>query len=121
MKFVLLTLLLSTSVFAESNAPDYHVEVNPKVYSPSDFEANGIKTGTIPAKVKRPDALPEKRDREAIFERVPGLAGDIAGMDELARDMLFVRAKNQSLPDLVKLYPMVDAKRLALLKKECAR
>ena len=117
-----LALLLAPAFASASDgAPDYQVEVNPNVYSPSDFADKNVKTGTIPPREKRRDALPDKKDRESVFARVPGLAGDLAGLDELDRDVLFVRAKNRPLTDLKKLYPKISAQRLALLKKECGK
>lgn len=107
-------LLLARAALAE----DFHVEVDPHVYGHKDFAAKGVKTGVIPERVKRPDALPGKREREAAFARVPGLADSLGGMDELERDMLYVRAKTRPLPELKNFYPKIPAAKLARLKEE---
>jgi hypothetical protein len=117
----LATLLLLATLARADDAPDFQVEVDPKVYPSAEFESKGVKAGNIPPRVKRPDALPDKKDREAVFARVEGLDKDVAGMDALDRDLLFVRAKTMPLPDLRKLYPKIGEKRLARLKKECAK
>lgn len=98
--------------------PDYQVEVDPKVYSRKAFEKKGVKAGEMPGRQKRPDAIPEKKDREEVFARVPGLAAEVAKMDELDRDLLFVRARTKPLKELAKTYPAIGEKALARLQKE---
>jgi hypothetical protein len=118
---ILLGLLLAVPALAGDGQPDFQVEVNPNVYPPKAFAGKGVKTGNIPARKKRPDALPDKTDREAAFARVPGLDADVAGLDELDRDLLFVRARTRPLAELRKLYPKIEAKKLTRLKKEAAK
>jgi hypothetical protein len=117
--------LSSPFAFADTDStdekPDFQVEVDPAVYPAAEFEGKGVKSGNLPPRVKRPDALPDKGNREAAFARVPDLAPDLAGMDELARDLLFVRAKNYTLKELKAHYPKIDPKKLSLLRKECSK
>ncbi len=110
-------LLFPLFAFGEEN-PDFTVEVDPMVYSRKDFDQKGVKTGEIPARKKRPDAIPNRWDREKVFARVPGLKDKIANMDEMDRDLLFLRARTKPLKDLAKTYPSLDQKSLARLKKE---
>lgn len=115
--FILAAILLFLPHKSFATDETFHVEVDPKVYDPSAFKGKGVKTGKIPPRQKRPDALPDKKDREAAFEKVPGLEQDIAKMDELERDVFFVRAKTKPLKELQNLYPKVDASKLAQLQK----
>lgn len=98
--------------------PDFTVEVDPNVYPPKAFEQKGVATREMPGRVKRPDALPDKKNREEVFARVPGLTADVAKMDELDRDLLFVRARTKPLKELAKSYPAIAEKTLARLQKE---
>ena len=109
---ILLALILSLTARAE----DFQVEVNPNTYSHKDFAARGVKTGDIPERVKRPDALPNKSEREGAFAKVKGLDQSIAGMDELDRDVLYVRAKTKKLSELKILYPKIPAVQLSKLQ-----
>lgn len=98
--------------------PDYTVEVDSRVYPKKAFDKKGVKTGEIPGRVKRPDALPDKKQREEVFARVPGLGSEVAKMDEMDRDLLFVRARTKPLKELAKTYPGIGEKTLARLQKE---
>lgn len=118
MRSLLILFLVPLFALAGEGEPDYQVEVDPKVYSRKDFEKKGVKAGEMPGRRKRPDALPEKREREEIFARVPGLGAEVAKMDELDRDLLFVRARTKPLKELVKTYPAIGEKTLARLRKE---
>lgn len=120
MRFLWIVMLVACSspAFAQDNEPDYTVEVDPKVYSRKAFEKKGVKAGEMPGRQKRPDALPEKKEREEVFARVPGLEADVAKMDELDRDLLFVRARTKPLKELAKTYPAIGEKTLARLQKE---
>lgn len=115
-KFTLLAGLLFLST---ANAEEtFQVEVDPKVYPKKAFEQKDVKASDIPARVKRPDALPSKQERESAFAGVPGLENDVANMDELDRDLLLVRARTKQLKELQKIYPRIDEKKLALLQKQ---
>jgi hypothetical protein len=114
---MILLLLLTLTAHAE----DFQVEVNPNTYSQKDFAAKGVKTGTIPERKKRPDALPNKSEREGAFAEVKGLDANLANMDELDRDVLYVRAKTKKLTELKQLYPKIPATQLAQLIKITAK
>ena len=114
---IIFSLLTSSPCFADDE-PDFTVEVDPRAYPKKAFEQKGVKTGEIPGRVKRPDALPDKKKREEVFARVPGLESEVAKMDELDRDLLFVRARTKPLKELAKTYPAIGEKTLAILQKE---
>lgn len=116
MKAAFLMLML-VSLPAQAD-PDFEVEVDPQVYPAKEFRGKNVKAGEIPARVKRADAVPDKSEREKAFAAVPGLAGDLAGMDELERDLLFVRARVKPLKELGKTYPAISEKKLAALKEK---
>lgn len=103
---------------APGDEPDFAVEVDTRVYPKKAFEQKGVKVGETPSRVKRADALPDKTDREKIFARVPGLDAEVAKMDEMDRDLLFVRARTKPLKELAKTYPAIPEKTLARLRKE---
>lgn len=68
---------------------------------------------------RRPGSdLPERAQREAAFARVPGLASHLQEMDELDRDMLFVRSQRGELPVLQQLYPAIPQQTLHALVDE---
>ncbi|HEY8278748.1 MAG TPA: hypothetical protein VIH99_03945 [Bdellovibrionota bacterium] len=113
-KFLVLLLLPLLSIAEEG----LQVEVNPKVYAPKDFQGKGVKTGKIPPRVRRADRIPDKSNREAAFACVPGLTEDLAKMDELDRDIFYVRAKTKELKELKTLYPSIGEKKLALLQQK---
>jgi len=118
MRLLLATFLLLTThtplFAAESN---FQVEVDPYVYPLADFSQEDVKAGIISRRVRRPDAIPDKSERDRTFALVPGLEGEIAKMDELDRDILFVRAKTKSLKELTNFYPQLAEKKLAQLMK----
>ncbi len=118
MTIYLLSLLFLSSSCPAADEPEYQVEVNPRVYSPEAFKSKNVKVGTIPVRKKRPDAIPDRKVREEAFGAVPGLQADVVKMDELARDILYVRAKTKPLKDLQNLYPQIAAEKLAQLRKE---
>jgi hypothetical protein len=110
---MILILLLALAAHAE----DFHVEVNPNTYNQKDFATKGVKTGEIPTRVKHPDALPNKSEREGAFAEVNGLEASLGKMDELDRDVLYVRARTKKLTELKKFYPKIPANQLAQLMK----
>jgi hypothetical protein len=110
--------LILFSVVGHAEEPAYQVEVDPAVYPAAEFQGKGVKASHLRPRVKRDDALPDKTEREKAFAEVPGLAQDVAKMDELDRDMLFVRAKTRSLKELKNLYPGIAEKTLAALQSE---
>ncbi len=118
-KFLLVFILSGSAgaVFASADEPDFQVEVDPAVYPKAAFEKKGVKATNKPARVKRADALPDKAEREAALGKVPGLSSDVANMDELDRDLLFVRARTKPLKELQKTYPDIEAKKLARLRE----
>lgn len=125
----MIALFLSATLFLSLGSPlahadteaDFQVEVDPATYPAKEFEQKGVRVSKITPRVKRPDALPEKSERDRIFSRVPGLEGDIAKMDELDRDLLFVRARMKPLKELSKIYPGIARNRLAQIKKEIGK
>jgi|GEM_PF-5138419 len=111
--FSIVTLLFTLHATAEET---YQVEVDPSVYPKKAFEQKDVKVTNIPARVKRPDALPSRSERESAFSLVPGLDTDIANMDELDRDLLLVRARTKQLKELRKFYPDIEEKKLSILQ-----
>jgi hypothetical protein len=64
---------------------------------------------------KKKSQLPERDLREAAFEKA-GLAEEIKKMDEVDRDLLFYKAKNNSVEELKKEYPSIDIEKIKKLK-----
>jgi hypothetical protein len=106
-------LLLALTASAEET---FRVEVDPAVYPEKAFAGKDVKASSIPGRVKRPDAIPDKKEREAAFDAVPGLEKDVANLDELDRDLLFVRARTKQLKELRKIYPGITEKKLSSLQ-----
>jgi hypothetical protein len=65
--------------------------------------------------------LPDREKREAVFTRVPGLQKNLEGMDELDRDLLYVRSQQSEPADLAKRYPKIPADTLKRLAEEARK
>ncbi len=122
---MVILLAISSVSHGETAAPaatpggtDFQVEVDPKVYPPTAFKNKNVKVGEVPRRITRPDSLPSKQDREKAFALVPGLEIEVTKMDELDRDILYVRAKTKPLKELRNFYPQIAEKKLKLLQKE---
>jgi hypothetical protein len=117
MNIFLFSALCIFSLPAHSQDEGFQVEVDPSVYSKEAFQQKDVNASEKPMRAKRPDALPGKGEREAAFAKVAGLALDVAKMDELDRDLLFVRARTKPLKELQKAYPGIEATKLAKLRE----
>jgi len=118
MKSLMAMMAMAFLLALTASAEDFRIEVDPKVYPKSKFAQKGVKVSAIPTRHKRPDTLPDKKERDAMLSRVPGLEGDLEKMDELGRDLLFVHAGTKPLKELKNVYPGIDEKKLTLLQKE---
>lgn len=130
--FMALSLLFFVSVSSEASQADskkkpskeeeeekieFQTEVDPNIYSPKEFQKkSGYKTKTIPEPGKA--LMPTKEEREAVFTKVDGLNSEISTFDELAKDLLFTRAKTRSINELAKIYPKISVETLTLLQKQ---
>jgi len=111
----LLLLLLPVLGHAEAT---YQVET--RGYPPSAFSAKDVSSRAIPARTPRPEALPSKAARDTAFAEVPGLGESVLAMDQLDRDLLYVRARNIPLKELTKTYPAIPAQQLRQLRQNLA-
>lgn len=130
MKNILLLILISASAFGlgasafgNDEIPKGTIEVNPRVYKPKAFRKHkNIKVQALqPTGVPHPQALPDKEQREAVFARVPELAPHIAKMDELDRDLLYMRAKHGTLAEMREKTPDIPAEVLQKLATEAKK
>jgi hypothetical protein len=94
--------------------PEFEVLVDPTAYDPKAFARPGVKVTTM-ARGKNPHVIPDKKTREAAFQKVPGLEDAIKGYDNLSRDILYVQARSQPLEELRKKHPQIPADLLAKL------
>jgi len=112
---LLIAIGFSFSAFAKGEE-GFVLQVDPKKYQPSKFEKGlGKKVEPMPDSSSR--MIPEREDREEVFNRVPSLRPHLTAFHELDRDILFVRTKTLKLEQVQKLYPKIPAKTLAELKK----
>ncbi|MGZ3695600.1 MAG: hypothetical protein ACXWQO_15930 [Bdellovibrionota bacterium] len=119
MKTLLLLVMTFSLPALADEVPKGTVEVNPKVYSPKKFKKRkNITVQPMEKRVAHPDALPDKEHREAVFARVPGLAEHIEKLDELDRDMLYMRARNNTAAELKEKHPEIPAAILQKLQVE---
>jgi hypothetical protein len=65
---------------------------------------------------KKKSKLVERDLREAAFAKA-GLTQEISKMDELDRDLLFYKAKNNTVDELKKEYPSIDIEKIKKLKQ----
>ena len=126
MKYFLLLFFSLAAYAAEDEG--FVVEVDPGTYPVKAFSKNkktevGKKTEVRAMKKMKPhpDAIPDARKRDQVFARVKGLATHIDKLDQLDRDMLYMRAKKNSFADLRSKYPKIPEKLLAQLQKESKR
>jgi hypothetical protein len=120
--FLSMIFLSSPNIFAAENEKeekiDFQTEVDPKAYSPKEFEKNsGYKTTALK---KDPPPLSTREERNLVFSKVKDLEKQITGYDHLAKDMLFYRAKSKSINELTKLYPEIPESILKDLQKQFA-
>lgn len=96
---------------------EFQTEVDPKIYSPKDFQKkSGHKTRALPEN-GRP-LMPSKEERDSVFTKVDGLNSEISNLDELAKDLLYTRAKTRSINELAKIYPNISPQHLTNLQKQ---
>lgn len=120
-KLLLLSLLFSAFAFA-AEVPSGTVEVDPKVYPEKAFRKHkNIQVKALPKRVPHPDALPDKEQREAVFARVPGLESYVKNLDELDRDMLYMRARHGTAAELQEKHPSIPQEILARLQAEAKK
>lgn len=115
--WLVLLLPLVATAKEEAKDPAFKVTVNPSVYDAAAFEKKGFNTTRMPAQVAHPSALPSKEEREEAFAQVKDLEVEIAEMDQLDRDMLFMRARLRPLEQLKKQYPQISGDLLDELQK----
>lgn len=117
MHFALL-ILLNLAVHAKE--PETRIDVNPSVYPTSGFRGRGDVVRPFP-KTRSPESVPDREFRDRIFGKVKGLSDHVKALDELDRDLLLLRAKKQTLPQLKALYPGIPEPILAQLRSEARR
>lgn len=115
--------LISVTAFGSDEIPKGTIEVNPKVYKQKSFrKRKNIKVQTMkPAGVPHPQALPDKEQREAVFARVPELEQHIEKMDELDRDLLYMRAKHGTVAEMQEKTPDIPVEILQKLATEAKK
>ncbi len=80
-------------------------------------QSGAMETQSVRALVAaRTESLPLRSKRVEVLEKA-GLKREIAPMDELDKDMLFLRARHQSLARLQQMYPQIPAHKLLALQK----
>jgi hypothetical protein len=125
--FTIFSLLLSLATIAaeKKKTPQEDAEetiqfqttVDPDVYSPKEFQKkSGHKTKALPEPGS--PLLPSKENRDQVFTKVTGLAVEISAFDDLAKDLLYARAKTRGINELAKIYPKISQELLARLQKE---
>jgi hypothetical protein len=111
-------LILPVTASAEK---EFNLQVNPKTYPLKKFRKKNTSVKRMTAERAHPDALPSKERREKVFSRVPNLATHIEKLDQLDRDMLYMRARNDSPGELKNKYPDIPEETLLRLKKEAKK
>lgn len=120
-KLFLLLLFIAIPAFADE-IPKGTVELDTKVYKPKAFRKHkNITVKPMTKMVPHPDAIPRKEHREAVFARVPGLADYIQKLDELDRDLLYMRARNNTAAELQEKHPSIPAELLRKLQLEAKK
>lgn len=102
---------------AAEKDPAFEIAVDSAVYPPEAFRAHGFRAEAMPPEAESPFAPPAAEKRDAAFAKVEGLEEEIAEMDALDRDLLFIRARNYAPEKLRGLYPKVAAAKLTALQK----
>lgn len=118
---LIFTVLLATGAQAESQSPQ--IELDTKKYSAKEFRRKnpGAEVRALPKRRPHPDAIPNRDQREKVFARVPGLAAHVEKMDELDRDLFYMRARKQDLEFLRRTYPEVNENDLTRLQSEAKK
>lgn len=105
-----------------SAGKDFTVAVDPNSYPPKKFRKNKHTLVQPMAKEPaHPDALPDAAKRERVFSRVPGLAKFSEKLDQLDRDLLYMRARNNESAELKEKYPEIPQETLDQLQREAKK
>lgn len=115
MKAVIFGVSLFLICRLSSAEEGFVLQVDPKKYSPSKFE-KGLEKKVEAMPDSRSRMMPDKEYREEVFAKVPALQSHLVSLDELGRDILFLRTKTLKPSELQKFYPKIPAKTLAALK-----
>ncbi|MCO5144479.1 MAG: hypothetical protein M9962_15480 [Oligoflexia bacterium] len=117
---ILLSLTFGSSVYAEEvqkeESMDWQIEIDPKVYAPTEFEKKGLKTQNLAKKSHKPE-LPRKEERDQFFQQVNGLDAHINKLDEVDKDIFYMNAKRKSIDELKKIYPNIPSELFLKFKK----
>ncbi len=111
----LLVLVFALQARAEE-APKKYIDVYDPNY-PKDAFQNVPGAKVLVHKEKKSQRLPSVEERDESFAKVKDLPTLVNGWDEMEKDLLFMRAKHDSLTKLKKQYPAIDAKLLVKLSK----
>jgi hypothetical protein len=115
-RIVLFSVLLPLCSFADEGETVHHelylVRPGPTVTAPPGMS---IQT---PGSEKR--RVPPRGRRDAVF-KAAGLGSETESLDELDRDLLYMRANEWPIDRLRKRYPNYPAEKLETLKAEIAR
>lgn len=105
MTLIFPTLALSAAVHVQQINPNFDV---------SKMKKPGVEVHTVSAPAKEP--LPAIKNREAVFAKAGFTEAELKSMDELDRDMLYLRAQQKPANELEKMYPKLKKEKLFELK-----
>jgi hypothetical protein len=114
LRLAFLSLVLSAAAHAEGET---HVSVGAAFPPGAQFPVSPHAEVHRRETTKRNKSLPDPETRHAAFARVNGLADSIANLDEVDRDLLYVRARSLPPKELAEKYPKIPAAQLDALRK----
>ena len=109
MKLTILMIIFSFSVFAEEP-----LKLKGHYFQGDKKDANFHKDNEV-EKFEKKNLLPTRELREKAFHKA-GLIEDLSGFDELDRDLLFYKSKENSLKELEAEFPRLSSEKLKKLK-----
>lgn len=110
MKLIIIMAIFSFSVIADET-----LKLKGHYFEGDKKDAKFHKDNEIEKFEQRPSLLPDREVREMAFHKAD-LMSDIKDLDELDRDLLFYKSKENSLNDLEKEFPKLSPEKLKKLK-----
>ena len=111
--FLLWLLFLPVAVIAEE-APEIHIIATEPGLDLSPFAGRPYQLH--PYGEPSPSEAPSARERDGYFQEAQLLV-QVVDWDELEKDLLFLRARHQALPELKKKYPSFSERSLETLQR----
>lgn len=108
-------IIIIMTIFSFSVLAEEPLKLKGHYFEGDKKDAKFHKDNEIEKFEQKPSILPDREVRERAFHKAE-LISDIKDLDELDRDLLFYKSKENSLKDLTKEFPKLSPEKLKKLK-----